>query len=132
MIYDWLIVFFNLAVAERNSSSVSKSVDLLNCINPDRLNKFPRFVEAVQKSADAQDQLNLDLEQLQLLMMLKAFIDWLGIIPLEQATRPPKILVDSGVTETKVPWRILQCPGGPLVLQMICEKVNFALWIQEC
>ena len=55
-----------------------------------------------------------------------------SLIPLEQATRQPKILVDSGVTESKVPWRILQCPGGPLVLQMICEKVNFALWIQEC
>ncbi len=55
-----------------------------------------------------------------------------SLIPLEQATRPPKILVDSGLTEAGVPWRILQCPGGPLVLQMICEKLNFALWIQEC
>jgi len=55
-----------------------------------------------------------------------------SLIPLEQATRPPKILVDSGVTEANIPWRILQCPGGPLVLQMICSNVNFALWIQEC
>ena len=55
-----------------------------------------------------------------------------AVIPLEQATRPPKILVDSGVTDAGVPWRTLQCPGGPLVLQMICERINFALWIQEC
>lgn len=55
-----------------------------------------------------------------------------SLIPLEQATRPPKILVDSGVTTAGIAWRTLQCPGGPLVLQMICEKVNFALWIQEC
>ena len=55
-----------------------------------------------------------------------------AVIPLEQATRPPKILVDSGVTDAGVPWRTLQCPGGPLVLQMICKRINFALWIQEC
>ena len=55
-----------------------------------------------------------------------------SLIPLEQATRPPKILVDSGVTTDGIAWRTLQCPGGPLVLQMICAKVNFALWIQEC
>ena len=55
-----------------------------------------------------------------------------ALIPLEQAQRPPKILVDSGHTQAGIAWRPLQCPGGPLVLQMICEKVNFALWIQEC
>lgn len=55
-----------------------------------------------------------------------------ALIPLEQAQRPPKILVDSGHTQAGIAWRTLQCPGGPLVLQMICEKVNFALWIQEC
>ncbi|MEC8688545.1 MAG: hypothetical protein VXX57_03570 [Cyanobacteriota bacterium] len=55
-----------------------------------------------------------------------------ALIPLEQAQRPPKILVDSGFTQEGIAWRTLQCPGGPLVLQMICEKVNFALWIQEC
>jgi len=55
-----------------------------------------------------------------------------ALIPLEQAQRPPKILVESGHTESGVAWRTLQCPGGPLVLQMICHKVNFALWIQEC
>jgi len=55
-----------------------------------------------------------------------------ALIPLEQAQRPPKILVGSGQTKTGIPWRTLQCPGGPLVLQMICEKVNIALWVQEC
>jgi len=55
-----------------------------------------------------------------------------ALIPLEQAQRPPKILVDSGVTSSGVAWRTLQCPGGPLVLQLICSKVNIALWIQEC
>lgn len=55
-----------------------------------------------------------------------------ALIPLEQAQRPPKILVDSGHTHAGIAWRTLQCPGGPLVLQMICEKVNFAAWIQEC
>ena len=55
-----------------------------------------------------------------------------ALIPLEQAQRPPKILVDSGHTQAGIAWRTLQCPGGPLVLQMICKKVNFALWIQEC
>ncbi|CAI8151573.1 MAG: Uncharacterised protein [Synechococcus sp. CC9902] len=55
-----------------------------------------------------------------------------ALIPLEQATRTPKILVDSGETTAGIAWRTLQCPGGPLVLQMICDKVNFALWVQGC
>lgn len=55
-----------------------------------------------------------------------------ALIPLEQAQREPKILVDSGVTGCGHAWRILQCPGGPLVFQIVCAKVNFALWIQEC
>ena len=55
-----------------------------------------------------------------------------ALIPLEQAQRPPKILVDSGVAGNGVVWRTLQCPGGPLVLQIICSKVNVALWLQEC
>ena len=55
-----------------------------------------------------------------------------ALIPLEQAQRQPKILVESGVTASGNAWRTLQCPGGPLVLQLICSKVNFALWIQEC
>lgn len=55
-----------------------------------------------------------------------------ALIPLEQATRPPKILVDSGVFDQDIPWRLLRCTGGPLVLQMICTKANFAIWIESC
>ena len=55
-----------------------------------------------------------------------------ALIPLEQATRPPKILVDSGHTSQKIPWRLLRCTGGPLVLQLICLKSNFAIWIESC
>ena len=55
-----------------------------------------------------------------------------SLIPLEQATRTPKILLDSGTTQVGIPWRTLQCPGGPVVLQMICNNVNFALWLAEC
>ena len=55
-----------------------------------------------------------------------------AVIPLEQATRSPKILVDSGEMNEGIPWRILRCPGGPFVLQIICADANFALWFQEC
>ena len=34
-----------------------------------------------------------------------------SLIPLEQATRPPKILVDSGVTESKVPCLLYTSPS---------------------
>ncbi len=55
-----------------------------------------------------------------------------ALIPLEQATRPPKILIDSDITSSGIPWRLLQCPGGPIVLQIIAKKSCFALWVQEC
>ena len=55
-----------------------------------------------------------------------------ALIPLEQATRPPKILVDSGVWTNGIAWRTLHCPGGPLVLQAICKTVNFAVWVPAC
>ena len=100
---------------------------------------------AVAESADIEIQRFLDANQKDSSLNAVATIEDLNallassgspltgaLIPLEQATRPPKILVDSGVTESGLAWRTLQCPGGPLVLQMICEKVNFALWIQEC
>ena len=41
-------------------------------------------------------------------------------------------LCEDGILEANIPWRLLRCPGGPLVLQMICSKVNFALWIESC
>lgn len=55
-----------------------------------------------------------------------------ALIPLEQATRPAKILLASGINEYGKSWRILQCPGGPFVLQVICQNYCFALWLQEC
>ena len=55
-----------------------------------------------------------------------------ALIPYEQATSPPKITIDSGILTAEIPWRLLRCPGGPLVLQMICKNVNFALWIEAC
>jgi len=55
-----------------------------------------------------------------------------AIIPLEQATRTPKILMESGVSKSGVKWRLVKCPGGPVVMQLVCEQANIALWIQEC
>ena len=55
-----------------------------------------------------------------------------ALIPIEQATRPPKILVESAVINNEIPWRILRCPGGPLVLQVITKSVSFAVWAPEC
>jgi len=84
------------------------------------------------------NQNNLALNALSSLEELNALLHELAspltgaIIPDEQATRPPKILIDSGITKTSAKWRILQCPGGPLVLQIICKNVNIALWIQDC
>ena len=55
-----------------------------------------------------------------------------ALIPLEQATRAPKILMDSGVSKSGIKWRLVKCPGGPVVMQLVCERANFALWIKEC
>ncbi len=55
-----------------------------------------------------------------------------ALIPHEQATHPAKILLASGINEYGTSWRILQCPGGPFVLQLICQNHCFALWRQEC
>ncbi|QNJ24940.1 hypothetical protein SynSYN20_00589 [Synechococcus sp. SYN20] len=94
------------------------------------LSEISRFVKAF----DLDDALNAVASIEDLKTLLVDFDSPLSgsLIPLEQATRIPKILVDSGITQAGIPWRTLQCPGGPLVLQMICEKVNFALWIEEC
>ena len=56
----------------------------------------------------------------------------MALIPLEQASRNPKILVDSNITSHEIAWRLLRCTGGPLVLQLICSKANFAIWIESC
>ena len=93
------------------------------------------FVDVVHDSLALQNSLNL----IDNASGLKSFVDvvdasitGLALIPYEQATSPPKITVDSGIIESNIPWRLLRCPGGPLVLQMICSKINFALWIETC
>ena len=93
------------------------------------------FVDVVRDSLALQNSLNL----IDNASGLKSFVDvvdasitGLALIPYEQATSPPKITVGSGILEPNIPWRLLRCPGGPLVLQMICSKINFALWIETC
>ncbi|QNI57477.1 hypothetical protein SynBIOSU31_00576 [Synechococcus sp. BIOS-U3-1] len=96
---------------------------------------LPRFVDLVNNDQATQDQLNLttDLETLRrIVQSVDASLTGSALIPLEQATRAPKILVDSGVMDQEIPWRLLRCTGGPLVLQLICSKANFAIWIESC
>ncbi len=94
-----------------------------------------RFVDAIVAQPSLQDQLNQveDIDSLRkFLLSVDSTLTGAALIPLEQATRTPKILVDSGVTNQEMPWRLLRCTGGPLVLQLICKKANFAVWIENC
>ncbi|EAU72903.1 Nif11-like leader peptide family natural product precursor [Synechococcus sp. RS9916] len=94
-----------------------------------------RFVDSIVSQSALQDQLNQveDIEALRnLVQSADPTLTGAAVIPLEQATLPPKILVNSGVTSQEIPWRLLRCPGGPLVLQLICKKANFAVWIESC
>ncbi len=96
---------------------------------------LPRFVDAVKESDDFQNGLNsvTNLDQLKAIVkQIDPVLTGAAIIPYEQATSPPKITIDSGTLQPNILWRLLRCPGGPLVLQMICKEVNFALWIESC
>ncbi len=96
---------------------------------------LPRFVESVASNAEIQERLNdlADIDSLRkLILSIEPSLTGSALIPYEQATSPPKITIDSGVLVADIPWRLLRCPGGPLVLQMICKKVNFAVWIEAC
>ena len=96
---------------------------------------LPRFVEVVRQDEKLQNQLNEvdEIETLRgLVQSVEPSLTGSALIPLEQATRSPKILVDSGLTDQEIPWRLLRCTGGPLVLQLICRKANFAIWIESC
>ena len=96
---------------------------------------LPRFVELITQDINLQDRFNAvdDINSLQnLIQSVEPMLTGAALIPLEQATRSPKILVDSGYTSQKIPWRLLRCTGGPLVLQLICLKSNFAIWIESC
>jgi len=94
-----------------------------------------RFVELLVQDNTLQERFNSvdDINSLRnLIQSAEPMLTGAALIPLEQATRPPKILVDSGHTSQKIPWRLLRCTGGPLVLQLICLKSNFAIWIESC
>ena len=96
---------------------------------------LPRFVKAIEASAEHQAQLNAltTIDELKALVnRVEPALTGSALIPYEQATSPPKITMDSGILTAEIPWRLLRCPGGPLVLQMICKNVNFALWIEAC
>ena len=96
---------------------------------------LPRFVKAIDASAEHQAQLNAltTIDELKALVnRIEPALTGSALIPYEQATSPPKITIDSGILTAEIPWRLLRCPGGPLVLQMICKNVNFALWIEAC
>ncbi len=104
-------------------------------VSPEREQALSEFVSVIQEREDVQAKLN----EITALDQLKTIVDSIepaltgaALIPYEQATSPPKITVDSGVLEKNIPWRLLRCPGGPLVLQMICTNINFALWIESC
>ena len=94
-----------------------------------------RFVDAFGSQGALQDQFNQvgDIDSLRsLLRSVAPSLTGAAVIPLEQATRKPKILVDSAITDDQqIPWRLLRCAGGPLVLQLICKKANFAIWIES-
>ena len=94
-----------------------------------------RYVELMAGDAKIQDQLNTidDLDSLRAAVQsVEPSLTGSALIPLEQATRSPKILVGSDITVNGIPWRLLRCTGGPLVLQLICKKANFAIWIESC
>ena len=96
---------------------------------------LPRFVESLKNDQNFQNELNqvADIASLRkLVQSVDSSLTGAALIPLDQATRSPKILVDSGVIEQSLPWRLLRCTGGPLVLQLICNKANFAIWIESC
>jgi|TARA_B100000073_G_scaffold261034_1_gene220733 hypothetical protein len=96
---------------------------------------LPRFVDSVKSDQTIRDRLNLttDIETLrQVVQSVDPSLTGAALIPLEQASSPAKILVDSGVMDQEIAWRMLRCPGGPLVLQLICSKANFAVWIESC
>ena len=94
------------------------------------------FVSGFRTDSSLQSDFNQvdSLEGLkQLLLESAPGITGCAVIPLEQASRAPKILTDSAVEPgSSIAWRLLRCPGGPLVLQLICAKANFAIWMEGC
>ena len=99
--------------------------------SPEREKALSLFVDGIRDSPSLQNNLNLINDAAGLKSIVDGIdssITGLAVIPLEQASSPPKITVDSGILDSNIPWRLLRCPGGPLVLQMICSQINCALW----
>ena len=64
---------------------------------------LPRFVESLKNNRNFQNQLNqvADIESLRrVIQSIDPSLTGAALIPLDQATRPPKILVDSGTILT--------------------------------
>ena len=104
-------------------------------VSPEAEKALPRFVDAVAAQPDLHDRLNqiADIDGLKdFLGSVEPALTGCALIPLEQATRPPKIQVDAGTFGDQTPWRLLRCTGGPLVLQLVCNQANFAIWIESC
>ena len=104
-------------------------------VSPEKEKALPQFINTLTSKKSLQDDFNAidDINSLRdLVQSIDPTLTGSALIPLEQATRPPKIHVDSGSLDRQIPWRLLRCTGGPLVLQMICAKANFAIWIEPC
>ena len=79
-----------------------------------------RFVETMCGNPQIQDDLNDvdDLEKLRIVVQsIESSLTGAALIPLEQATRPPKILVDSGVAaatpeSTRIFGGLVACSRG--------------------
>ena len=96
------------------------------------LNEMIKSTVALRKNID-NTPTQIHVENLRkVVQSVDASLTGAALIPLDQASRPPKILVDSGVIDQGLPWRLLRCTGGPLVLQLICTNANFAIWIESC
>ena len=94
-----------------------------------------RFVTRCQSDPCLQESLHTvnNIDQLKtLIFSIDSTITGIAVIPVSQATRPARIVVDSGILSSGIQWRILRCSGGPLVLQIICNRASFALWIEGC
>ena len=93
------------------------------------------FVTRCQSDPCLQESLHTinNVDQLKtLIFSIDSTITGIAVIPVSQATRPARIVVDSGILSSGIQWRILRCSGGPLVLQIICNRASFALWIEGC
>ena len=82
---------------------------------------LPRFVDVVKRKS-CRIKLNeiTDLESLRgLVQAVEPSLTGSALIPMEQATRSPKILVDSGIlTEQEIPWRVVALHRG---LHLFCK-----------